>query len=257
MAVKTIKTINKENQILEYLLYNKQADRKEFKKDLGRDYKSIVRYIRSLEKEHYIQVVDTVNSKYGGLDKLIYGLTELGFYHTLAELEQIWEKLDIVAAQYPDTLPLLFGKIDFFKEQMVYDQVIKRFRKAILVHQLEHEKKLLEIRIQKNQIKKETVGKNSSPINNDNENFFENSLWFQNINQLTHFSSNITFSTFFSSNLSENENQSFLKTVSRDPDIDEYLESQFESLETVISGNLEVLRKWKSWYQDNSFGEGK
>jgi DNA-binding PadR family transcriptional regulator len=106
--------------LLTIIAENKEYAQYDMKKAIGKNYRTILRYLPKLESCNLIQLSRTENSKKKGKDKKIYVITLLGIIELLKTKERrskdFIEFTDKMAVMHPKVLPLVFGKWQLFDE---------------------------------------------------------------------------------------------------------------------------------------------
>ncbi|MEM0489468.1 MAG: hypothetical protein QW707_09790 [Candidatus Bathyarchaeia archaeon] len=112
----------------EYAQYN-------FPEVIGKDYRTVLRHLRKLESFGLIRLARTEPVKKGGKDCKIYTLTLHGLVALLKMMPDLDEAdLDVLAANYPDLLPLIFGKWQLFQTHNLKGLIITRLLEAIKIY---------------------------------------------------------------------------------------------------------------------------
>jgi DNA-binding PadR family transcriptional regulator len=106
--------------LLSTIAENKEYAQYDMKKAIGKNYRTILRYLPKLESCNLIQLSRTENSKKKGKDRKIYIITLLGIIELLKTKEprskDFVELTDKMAMLHPEVLPLVFGKWQLFDE---------------------------------------------------------------------------------------------------------------------------------------------
>jgi len=120
-----------------YLILATLADEKEcaqydMPQAVGKDYRTILRHLKKLEAYDLIQLARTEPAKKGGKDRKIYTLTLEGLV-ALLKIPGVFEPelMDTLATNYPDSLPLIFGKWQLFQKHGLKDLIINRLKKTL------------------------------------------------------------------------------------------------------------------------------
>lgn len=110
----------------EYAQYDLHKNKK-----IERDYHTVLRHLRTLEKDGQIRFVRAEPGQKGGKERNIFSITLAGLILVLHEREPLWNQIDKIAKQHAEELPLIFGKWGFFQENDIRDTIIQRLRFAI------------------------------------------------------------------------------------------------------------------------------
>ncbi len=101
------------------------AEKKEFaqydmQRAIGKNYRTVLRYVPKLESCRLIQLSRTENSRKRGKDRKIYAITLLGIIELLktkvGQTKDFVQLTDRMAQLHPKALPLIFGKWQFFDQ---------------------------------------------------------------------------------------------------------------------------------------------
>jgi len=117
-------------KLLSLLANHKEYPQYEMPKATNISYRTILRYLKPLEKQGYIRVARTEPSEKGGKDKKFYEITFLGLVNVLAKQENIYKDIDKVAQTHSDFLPLVFGKWKFFEESGLKKTIVEHIKLA-------------------------------------------------------------------------------------------------------------------------------
>jgi len=123
------RTIKTQKAILWALTLETEAAQYDLPDYVQRDYTTILRRLRDLEKQGLVKVDRTVASKKKGKDKKIYRLTLTGLVSALSH-KDAWEHIDTIAEKHPDLL-LTFKKWKFFVDRGLRDDLVRDLRKAL------------------------------------------------------------------------------------------------------------------------------
>lgn len=122
----TIKTILK---LLSLLAHHKEYPQYEMPKATNISYRTILRYLKPLEKQGEIRVARTEPSEKGGKDKKIYTITLKGLYHYICIFpESVDEKL---VESHLDML-LAFEKWPLFVKAGLKEKMLMYIRESFL-----------------------------------------------------------------------------------------------------------------------------
>jgi DNA-binding PadR family transcriptional regulator len=106
--------------LLTTIAENNEFAQYDMKKAIGKNYRTILRYLPKLESCNLIQLSRTENSKKKGKDRKIYTITLLGIIELLKtkvrQTKDFVELTNKMAALHPELLPLVFGKWQLFDE---------------------------------------------------------------------------------------------------------------------------------------------
>ena len=106
--------------ILSAITENKELAQYDMKNAIGKDYRTVLRYLPKLESCRLIQLSRTEHSKKKGKDRKIYTVTLIGIIELLKTKAHdtlgFIGLVDKLAAKYPALLPLVFGKWQFFEQ---------------------------------------------------------------------------------------------------------------------------------------------
>ena len=117
-------------EILRVLAENKQYAQYDLPKAISKDYRTVLRHLKTLEYNHLIRLQKTEPASKGGKDRKIYALTTEGLIMALM-LEESWAKIDKIARKHANLLPLIFGKWEFFEKHGLKNLIIEFLRKTI------------------------------------------------------------------------------------------------------------------------------
>ena len=121
-------------KILTILTINKEYAQYDMDEAIGKDYHTILRHLKNLEKNRLIELKRSEPARKRGKDRKIYTLTTLGLI-TILGFEHIYDEIDEVANNYSSDLLLIFGKWQFFVDNGCRDQAVERLKDTmILVH---------------------------------------------------------------------------------------------------------------------------
>jgi hypothetical protein len=106
--------------LLTTIAENNEFAQYDMKKAIGKNYRTVLRYIPKLESCNLIQLSRTENSKKKGKDRKIYTITLLGIIELLkTKVRQTADFVELtnkMAALHPELLPLVFGKWQLYDE---------------------------------------------------------------------------------------------------------------------------------------------
>jgi DNA-binding PadR family transcriptional regulator len=106
--------------LLTAIAENKEFAQYDMKKAIGKDYRTVLRYLPKLESCRLVQLYRTENSKKKGKDRKIYTITLLGIIELLkakaGDTKDFAEYTNKMAVLHPSILPLVFGKWQIFNE---------------------------------------------------------------------------------------------------------------------------------------------
>jgi DNA-binding PadR family transcriptional regulator len=180
--MRTKTTVKPEMAILFVLAEHSEFEQYKLPKETSISYRTILRFLKPMEKADWIHLVRTEASEKGGKERKIYELTLNGLILMLKKSAEqysfisfdkdhkktnraIEDLIDQVATIHKGMLPLIFGKWGFFIESDVKHIVVKRFLSAIRSSQLlpslngvrEMDQELSNIRIGKTKKQEEEV----------------------------------------------------------------------------------------------------
>jgi len=129
-------TIETSWQILCLLAKYGEYPQYEIPKTLGKSYRTILRHLQQLEMCRLIKVKRTEPARKKGKERKIYTLTLTGLISVLKFALQLsgeekYVFLDILVKNYPDKLPLILGKWEFYKENGIEKIITKALEKAL------------------------------------------------------------------------------------------------------------------------------
>lgn len=110
--------------ILTLLALEKEYRQYNMPKMIGKNYRTVLRHLQSLKERGLIKLQRTERSNKKGKERNIYTLTLVGLIEIL-RYKNIYEYIDVVAKNYGELFPLVFGKWQFFTE---------KGKKDILIH---------------------------------------------------------------------------------------------------------------------------
>jgi hypothetical protein len=106
--------------ILSAITENKELAQYDMKNAIGKDYRTVLRYLPKLESCRLIQLSRTEHSKKKGKDRKIYTVTLIGIIELLKTqahyTSDFISLVDKLAVKYPTLLPLVFGKWHLFEQ---------------------------------------------------------------------------------------------------------------------------------------------
>jgi DNA-binding PadR family transcriptional regulator len=106
--------------LLTAIAENREFAQYDMKKAIGKNYRTVLRYLPKLESCNLIQLSRTESSRKKGKDRKIYNITLLGIIELLKtrvrQTKDFVELTDKMAALHPEVLPLVFGKWQLFDE---------------------------------------------------------------------------------------------------------------------------------------------
>jgi len=119
-----------DQEIMTVLALEKDYAQYDIPKRIGKNYRTVLRHLSDLKRNHMIRLSKTEMSKKRGKDRNIFTLTELGLLCVLG-YSNLWCDIDKVASNYSDALPLIFGKWDFYIKKGLRDKIISRLQAAV------------------------------------------------------------------------------------------------------------------------------
>lgn len=128
------KGIETDLKILALLATKKEVAQYDMPKLLETTYRTVLRHLQPLEKDVLIKVSRTEPSEKKGKDRKIYTLTMAGLIEIL-KYTAPYEMIDLVAENYAEMFPLVFGKWSFFEKEGQRDIAIERLKNTILYFQ--------------------------------------------------------------------------------------------------------------------------
>ena len=138
--MRTKTTIRPELKILRVLAEHKEFEQYKLPKETDFSYRTILRYLKPMEKTKWIRLVRTEASEKGGKEKKIYTLTLKGLAIAFKEaLEQAqppdwsvkWD-MDKVAKKSGRLLPLVLGKWTYYKSAGLEGEFMRAFQWVVL-----------------------------------------------------------------------------------------------------------------------------
>lgn len=128
-----------DRRIIFTLALEKEFPQYDLDQRIHKDYRTVLRRTKFLEKNGLIKVAHVEGSKKGGLSKKILTLTEQGLVYTLANPQHfdspddlgIWPDIDRIAKNYAEMWPLLFGEWDFICENNLRNEILTRLQAAV------------------------------------------------------------------------------------------------------------------------------
>ncbi|MCW4003710.1 MAG: helix-turn-helix domain-containing protein [Candidatus Bathyarchaeota archaeon] len=92
------------NKILKVLAQNKEYAQYDLPDAVGKDYRTVLRHLKKLEKDGLVKVDRLEPAQKGGKEKKIYTLTLLGFIAALAtcKIEPANPEIDVLIAKFSD-----------------------------------------------------------------------------------------------------------------------------------------------------------
>jgi len=119
-----------DQKIIQLFALEKEYAQYDLPRSIGKTYRTILRRLEGLQEDGLIKLCRTEESKKGGKEKNILTLTKSGLLCALSYPE-VWTDIDKVAHNYCDSLPLIFGKWDFYIRKGLRDEIIKRLQAAV------------------------------------------------------------------------------------------------------------------------------
>lgn len=123
------RTIKTQKAILWALTLETEAAQYDLPDRVQRDYTTILRRLRDLEKQGLVKVDRTVASKKKGKDKKIYRLTLTGLVSVLSHRDA-WKHIDTIAEKHPSLL-FTFKKWKFFVDRGLREGLVRDLRTAL------------------------------------------------------------------------------------------------------------------------------
>lgn len=118
-------------KILTQLAVKKEYAQYDMPKVIGKDYHTVLRHLKILERQQLIQLNRTEPAKKHGKDRKIYTLTDKGIIVILNFINS-YDHIDEIAENYASNFPYIFGKWHFFIENGLRDMAIDRLQDTIL-----------------------------------------------------------------------------------------------------------------------------
>ena len=155
--MRTKTTVKPEIKILRVLAHHREFEQYNLPKETNISYRTILRFLKPMEKADLIRLVRTEPSEKGGKDRKIYETTFSGLIRAIKPIaekydyaeekvkKEIEETVDQIMAIHKGKFPLIFGKWNFFRENNVIDIIVKRFIRAVLGSNLPFYTHVLEI----------------------------------------------------------------------------------------------------------------
>jgi hypothetical protein len=133
MRIKT--TIKPEVKILSVLVKHGEFGQYRMPKETGLSYRTILRFLKPMEKAGWIRLVRTEASEKGGKERKIYALTIRGLAIAFKTADQ-WMPtkgdlnwvIDKMAEKSGHLLPLVLGKWTYYRSAGLGDEFIRAFR---------------------------------------------------------------------------------------------------------------------------------
>lgn len=242
--------------ILAVLAKNKEYAQYNMPKAIGKDYRTVLRHLKLLEAHGLIHLDRTEPARKGGKDRKIYKITLLGLIEIL-KIPDVFNNIDIIAQNFPDSLPLIFGKSEFFKTHGFKNLVVERLRKT-----LRQEISVLSMPIGKNKERLEVLSlvfgnwtwktKDTVDIIPDPVKAAEQVTRMKKAHEMIVTGrerlakERITRKVLLSFSSMEVKNDTnFLLILKKDNELAAFIESELENLEKEYKSYLENIRSWK------------
>lgn len=116
-------------KVAEYLALNGETHKYKISKDLKLHPSRVSEGLKRLEKLRLVKDREIGKAR-TGLIMRGYSLTVEGIATVLLHQPKLWEKIDIIADKSKETLPLIFGKWDYFKHTKTRESAIKNLKDA-------------------------------------------------------------------------------------------------------------------------------
>lgn len=128
------KGIETDLEILALLAIQKEVAQYDMPKLLGKTYRTVLRHLKPLEKDVLIKVSRTEPSTKKGKDRKVYTLTMAGLIEIL-KYKNPYETIDLIAENYAEVFPLVFGKWAFFNKEGQRSIAIERLKDTVIYFQ--------------------------------------------------------------------------------------------------------------------------
>ncbi|RLI00110.1 hypothetical protein DRO19_00380 [Candidatus Bathyarchaeota archaeon] len=231
-------------EILRVLAENKQYAQYDLPKAISKDYRTVLRHLKTLEYNHLIRLEKTEPASKGGKDRKIYTLTTEGLITALI-LEESWSKIDEIARKHANLLPLIFGKWEFFEKHGLKDLIIQFLRQTVervsinllyrLTPTLPETPSILSFREETQKVEREAE-KYGTIISEAIEEGYRYS---------------ITKSVLFTIPAKKREGLlSFFSVLKKDKELNAFISSEFERLEKQYEEYLKNIRSWRKMWQE-------
>lgn len=242
-----------EKKILLYLARKPNKLIQPLSTEINHDYKSVHKAVKSLHRKELLTHVPGESER--GVPYNAYRLSKTGAILVLLD-EEVWRDIDTVARNYPNELPLIFGKWDFFIEKGVRNTIVARLQAAVaaLSMQLGKEWYIILGRSPEETIKIliEKVGPEN--IQKLGREFVERILW-RTKRMVGDLTNSVLGSAVYlypeDGNIVRHikEQRDLMKKLSEDPDIDRYYKSQYKFWESYLANLVASVRTEKQWYE--------
>jgi hypothetical protein len=237
---------NSRQAILHLMSLQGDQEQAEIHGILGISRRQSSRLLKQLKESNLIQFIKAVPSEGKGPARNILGLTLRGLIYTLSIDLSLMDKLEVIADKNTRLMPILFNKIEFFKNEGILD-LIKR-RAALFAAD---SGKVLSERIDRSERLYNALEKTQPPVefDLDSKDFIESSMVF---NELFFFDyeEELRHMLLFGTCLETPESrQNTLLIMGKDQDLRSYFLDWFKDQERHYSELLENTRDWHSWFK--------
>lgn len=114
-------------KVLRVLTYDLECSQYDLPSRVSRDYRTVLRHVKDLEKERLIQLLRREISLKHGKRKKIYGVTLRGLVVVLILDHGSWDRIGEIAEKHGNKL-LVFEKWNYFAEKGLRDKVVSSFK---------------------------------------------------------------------------------------------------------------------------------
>lgn len=211
----------------------------------GRDDHTARRRLNVLENQNYIEFIGTQPTDRGsGKPRKLYKITFLGLFILLETKKEIWKHIEQIASIHKDMFPLIFGKMDFFEENGIKEEIMRRFKAAFQVtktHILDL-KKGLEINIDYDDINNDTGRRIAKKFDIHYERAFKKGL-----EDLKDALVNFTIIGIPEKGVIK-QDQKRLSILKKDKELENYIDKHFRTKLSQYIQYSENLTEWIKWW---------
>jgi len=118
------RSANTDLEILKSLATQGEADLETIAQKIGKDYTTVLRRIRELEKNKIVELSRLERTEAKGKERKIYRITIMGLY-LLSATKFLWENIDTIAQNHKNLL-ITFSKWDLFVKSGFRSLVVER-----------------------------------------------------------------------------------------------------------------------------------
>jgi hypothetical protein len=250
--------------ILITLTDNKEYAQYDMPKAIGKDYRTVLRHLKLLERYGMIRLVKEEPAKRGGKERKIFGLTFMGLLQALkfefGHRGITLQRIDEIAETRSDFLPLIFGKWKLFRKYRVRRLIFDRLLSSIYylpdrLSEMSQETIDLFFREEGSKQTSQPSISNKLPygfkrLHQRLKHDFPDMIKGKEMDD----KDSVNFRVFFERGALEDASMQFklFSVLKKDKDLEAYVNEQFERAERTLLGQLQNIRSSKQdWISMN------